>query len=441
MVDDTEIKSLIQAQGKAFEAFKATNDEMIAEQKRLGSTDTLLTDKLNRIDAALNAQGEAKAALEAAQAKQFEDLEKEIGRLRAGASGGTPGAGAIDVKTFNAHRAARGLRTDVSEAEAKEYALQFCEYLRKGDGTSDAERKAMSVGSDPDGGYLVTPDISGRIVKKVFETSAMREHADSQTIGTDALEGSKDINEGQAGWVGESDARVVSSTPQVGVWRIPVHEMYAMPDATQKMLDDANMNIEAWLAAKTGDKMGRMENTAFVVGNGVTQPRGFASYATAATADATRTWGTFEHKATGVSGDFAAAATQADVLFDVIHAMKPAYLAGAKFFMPRLVVAKIRKFKEATTNAYMWQPSLAKGEPETLLGYPLAKLEDMAALGANSLSIAFGDMRMTYQIVDRAGVHVIRDPYTAKPFVRFYTSRRVGGDVLNFETLKFVKFI
>jgi HK97 family phage major capsid protein len=448
MSDD--IKDLLIEQKKTFEAFKAANDDRDAQIKKLGAADTVTADKVEKIDAELTALADRiKAAVTDAEKKAGErvedverklaDLEKAYGRLQAQGQGGPGASGEIDVKTFNAHRESRGLRGSVDADEAKAYNDAFLAHLRKGDPHTDAERKAMSVGSDPDGGYLVTPNISGRMIVRVYETSEMRAYADSQTIGTDAMEGSKDINDASAGWVGESDARVVSSTPQLGVWRIPVHEMYAMPDATQKALDDANMDIEAWLAAKTGSKFGRMENTAFVAGSGNLQPRGFTTYTTAATADASRAWGTFEHIVTGASGAFVSGVTQADCLLNTVGALKAAYLPNARWFLKRLTLTDVRKLKD-TTGQYLWQPSLMKDAPDTLLGFPVVRMEDMPAVGAGSLSIAFGDMRQTYQIVDRAGVRVLRDPYTAKPYVRFYTTRRVGGDVLHFESMKFVKF-
>jgi HK97 family phage major capsid protein len=435
-----EIKELIEQQGKAFAEFKAANDAMQTEVKRLGSADVVLTEKVEKLNGALTTLSDAietATKAEKLRAEQFDEMERKLGRLDTGKRGDDDTV--IDVKSFQGHRMSRGLQGEVTEAEAVEYQKAFGRFLRKGEGFSDAERKAMSVGSDPDGGFLVTPDMSGRTVTRIFDTSDMRRFANSQTIGTDALEGSKDLNEASAGWVGESDTRSVTSTPQVGTWRIPTFEQYAMPDATQKMLDDANMDVEAWLAGKVADKFQRLENAAFVVGTGVNQPRGFATYSTAATADGSRTWGVFEHIATGTSGDFTSGVTQADCLFNIIHRTKPMYLQNGTWFMPRLLTADIRKMKD-TTGQYLWQPSMQKGEPDMLLGYPLAKFEDMAAKAAGSLSIAFGDMRATYQIVDRAGIRVLRDPYTAKPFVRFYTTRRVGGDVIHFEALKFVKF-
>jgi HK97 family phage major capsid protein len=222
--------------------------------------------------------------------------------------------------------------------------------------------------------------------------------------------------------------------------------MYAFPFATQSLLDDANIDIEAWLTNKTTGKMSRDETAAFFTGNGVNKPRGVLTYPTAATADGARAWGTFEHVASGAAGAYAAAPAGVERLLDLIHKGKVAYRAGASWWMARATLAETRKLKDTAGN-FVWLPAAAQAErgiagapPSTLLGYPVVEAEDMPALAANSLSIAFGDMGQTYQIVDRIGFRVIRDPITNKPFVGFYVTRRVGGDCLHFETLKFLKF-
>jgi len=298
----------------------------------------------------------------------------------------------------------------------------------------------MSVGSDPDGGYLVTPDTGGSIVTKVYESSPIRQIAAVQLISTDALEGINDLNEANAGWVAEQAARTATTSPQVGKWRIPVHEMYAMPEATQQLLDDSMVDIEAWLAGKVADKLARLEATAFVSGNGVGQPRGFLDYTTAATADATRAWGVLEHLATDTSASFGTDPNGSDKLIELVHKLKEAYRNDARWVMNRAVLGATRRLKD-TDGGYIWLPSMEAGQPSSLLGYPVTEAEDMPAIAANSLSIAFGNFRLGYQIVDRQGIRSLRDPFTNKPFVRFYTTRRVGGAVQNFEALKLLKFI
>jgi HK97 family phage major capsid protein len=308
-------------------------------------------------------------------------------------------------------------------------------YIRKEERTlSSDEVKALSVGSDPDGGYVVYPDMSGRIVTRIFETSPMRAYASIQTISTDALEGLFDLNEASSGWVGETDSRPVTSTPQLGKWRIPVYEMYAKPQATQKLLDDAAINMEAWLASKVSEKFARQESTAFVTGDGVNKPRGFLTYSSGTTLP-----GTIEQLPTGASGAFAADPNGADVMINALYGLKAQYRANATWFMNRVTLRQVRRLKDGD-SAYLWAPGIAAGQPSTLLGYPVASFEDMPDPASNSLSVAVGDMREAYQIVDRIGIRTLRDPYSAKPYVEFYTTKRVGGDVVNFEAIKLIRF-
>ena len=310
----------------------------------------------------------------------------------------------------------------------------FRTLLRSGD---DMELKALSVGSDPEGGYWVPREVSDQMVKTVFETTPMRQLANIIETSTDALEMIVDKNEAVANWVGETESRAETATPDIARVRIPVHELHAQPKATQKLLDDASINVEQWLSEKVAAKFARTEATAFVSGNGVAQPRGFLDYPTASTGDDTRSWGTLQYVASGAAGAFASS-DPGDVLFDLIAALKPAYRPGAAWLMNTATASTIRKFKTAD-GAYIWQTGLQAGQPATLLGFPVMESEDMSDVAADSLSIAFGNWRQGYQIVDRTGIRVLRDPFTAKPFTLFDTTKRVGGDVVNFEAIKLLK--
>lgn len=342
----------------------------------------------------------------------------------------------MDALQANLERPGTGTKSE----EKGDAALSA--YMRKGWNGMDATQvtKALSVGSDPDGGYLVMPQQAGIITGKVYETSPMRAICGSITIGTDAYEFMVDNDEVTYGWVGEKSSRTETATPTLKKGRIEVHELYAMPSITQKMLDDAAFNVEGWLGGKVADKIGRVSNAAFVTGNGVGKPRGITDYTTAATADATRAWGTLEHVLSGAAGAFAASAP-ADKLFDLIYALKPAYRNGARFVTNRQTIGAIRKIKDSSTAAnYLWQPGLQEGEPQRVLGYPVTDAEDMPALATDSLSLAFGNFNEGYLIVDRQGIRVLRDPFTAKPYVLYYTTARVGGGVVNSEAIKFMKF-
>lgn len=394
-------------------------------QKTVADFRTYVEKEIGEIKAKGTADPETKESLEKANGR-IDELEAMITR-----------ASAMSADTAHKDGAVR------LTADQAAYKQALESYMRKGrtDGLDDLHVKAMSVGSDPDGGYLVTPDTAGRIITRLRDSTPMRQIASVQVISTDALEGPIDRDEATFGWVGESSTRAETATPQLGVWRIPTHEMYAMPKATQKLLDDAAIDVGAWLEGKIADKFARGANDAYVNGDGVSKPRGFTTYPTAATADAFRPWGTLEAIATGTSSDFGStAATAQDKLIDVVMALNAGYRAGARWLAPRAVLAKVRKFKEATTNGYIWQPGLTAGQPSTILSYPVMESEDMPALGASSLSMAFGNFAEAYQIVDRIGIRVLRDPYTAKPFVLFYATARTGGAVVNFDALKLVKF-
>ncbi len=435
MSDLLEIKKVIEAQGSAWEEFKKANDELLkakADGKAVGDLET----KLAKISDDMDKLAELKS--------EFDEVLKKLNRPE---NGNTKGESDLQVeaKNFNAMlRAdlqAKGRPFAEVDADAyQQYKSGFFKLVRTGnlESLTSDERKAMSVGSDPDGGYLIPAPTAGRIVSKVYEQSVIRQLANVVTISTNELEGIVDNDEAEAGWVGEIDARNDTATPQVGKYRIEAHEMYAQPKFTQKLIDDAAVDIEAWLAGKVADKFARVEGAAFMTGNGVGKPRGIFAYPTAATADSARAWGTIQHIATGASGAWHT--TKFDPLFDAIAALQPQYLQNATFVMRREVRTKIRKMKEATSDRYLWEPSLQAGQPDRLLGYAARVDQYAPALDTGSLSLAFGDFREAYTIVDRIGVRVLRDPYTAKPYIRFYSTRRTGGGAVNFEAVKFLQF-
>jgi len=431
----TEVKKAIDDVQGAFHAYKETHTAELAEIKANKSADVLFGEKLERIEADL---GKAQAVAD----------EAALAFKRASRTINGPDGQPVDMeaKANDWRLGARGFDntdgltlSDMTAETLPEYRKGLNRYYRKGEGVlSDIERKALSVGGDPDGGYVVHPDMSGRVSKRVYETSPIRAYASIQVISTDALEGLIDNDEMSSGWVGETASRAETTTAQFGKWRIPTHEIYANPAATQKLLDDAAINIEQWVMDKVADKFARAESSAFVVGAGVSSPRGLTTYADYTTA------GTFEHGKieqfdTGVNGALAADPNGGDVLLDALYGLKAQYRANAAWFMDRGTTKLVRKVQDSDGN-YMWQPGLAGGQPATLMGYPVAPFEDMPAPATGSLSIAVGDMREAYQIVDRIGIRVLRDPYTNKPYVHFYSTKRVGGDVVNFEAIKLVNF-
>lgn len=437
-MDVTEIKTLLEQQGKSFEAFKETHED-------LKKADAVTAEKLTKIEAALDSAVEAKAAIEAkldAERKEREELELRLSRAGMQAGSEQEAKALVELKELNdvlrQNCSKRNIPFQELDAKAAaDYKAAFAKAMRRPDGQmTEDERKTLSVGSDPDGGYFVTPDTTGRIVRKVYESSPIRQIASVQVISTDALEGIEDLGEAGAGYAGEHSTSGDTTTPQVGKWRIPVFWIDTEPKTTQQLLDDAAVDVEAWLSAKVADKFARFESAEFVTG--ASKIRGITSYTTAADDGSGVTWGQVGYVASGASGDFASS-NPGDKIFDLIGAVKNEYLMNSRFVTRRSVITKIRKFKDGQGN-YLWQPSFVMGQPEMIAGYAVTRAEDMPALGSNSLSLAFGDFAAAYQIVDRQGVRVLRDNLTSKPYVKFYTTKRVGGGVVNFEAYKLMKF-
>ena len=321
-------------------------------------------------------------------------------------------------------------RPDFKPEELKTYRGELAHYLRRNEA-----KAGLMVGSDPSGGYLVTPDTTGRMVKKVYETSPMRQLATVVTIGTDALEGPIDNGEVDAAWVGETQTRTETGTPQLGMWRIEANELYAYPKATQKLLEDASIDIEAWLGDKASAKFGRKENTAFVVGDGSKKPRGLFSYPVVATGDATRAWGSFQY----VPGGHASLLNSADALLNLIFEGKAPYRQMARFMGSRQTMREIRKLKDGQGNYLVGLRLADNALVETVFGFSYVDGEDAPQVAANAYPLAFGDFAETYTIVDRLGITVIRDNITAPGFVKWNMRKRTGGGAINFESMKFLK--
>ncbi|HKJ75232.1 MAG TPA: phage major capsid protein [Alphaproteobacteria bacterium] len=445
-----DTKKFMEQLAKNFEDFKAANDERLQALEK-GKGDVLNEEKVDRINEAVTeTQTELKVAIQAATAR-MDEIETIANRPPAG---GTDKDDERDVKA-EAEKFLSGkgnipvARVAESDVEAyAEYVKAFPQFLKFGD-RDHGVHAAMQVGSDPDGGYWVPAEMSSRIISRLFETSPVRSVASVINITTDSIKFPNDVNDATSGgWVGETDAPSDTATQKVGEQEIYVREQYAQPKVTQKLLDMATIDVEGWLNGKIADKLARVENTAFVSGSGVSKPRGFLDYKSAAvtTADSSRDWGVLQYKFTGASGGFPAAsgisgASDPDSLVDVIAALKPVYRANARWVMNRLTEAEIRKLKDADGRYLVGMGDLRDGTTGfMLLGYPITDFEDMPDIGANSFSVAFGDFRSGYQVVDGRGIRVLRDPYTDKPYVKFYTTKWTGGDVVDFDALKLLKF-
>lgn len=308
-----------------------------------------------------------------------------------------------------------------------EYKSAFCNYLRKGisHNLPSLESKALSATNSSDGGFLVTHEMSDKMIKAMHEASPLRKLASIATVSTDALEIIEDYDEAYAGWTHETEMRTDTKTPQINKKVIMVHEIYAQPKATQKLVDDASIDIESWLSEKVADIFSRKENAAFISGDGLGKPRGILTYPSGTN------WGEIEQIPSNESG-----VITVDGIFKLFYSLKEVHAVKAKFLMNRSAVLALRMLKDKRTNQYLWQPSLEAGTPDTLLGVEVMQSPDMPSLSQGALAIAFADFKAAYQIVDRQEIKVLRDPYTDKPYVKFYTTKRVGGDVTNFQAIK-----
>ncbi|MCV0371082.1 phage major capsid protein [Filomicrobium sp.] len=389
---------------RTFEQFKAERDEEISALRK-GQEDVVKTEKVDRINTEItNLQ------------RSLDEINAAIGALKVGGAG-----------------------SDVDPAAA-EHAQAFNRWFRKGvdNGLSDLEVKAkLTTQSDPDGGYLVPEEMETTIDSVLGTVSAVRSISRVIQISTDTYKKLVNMGGASSGWVGEEQARPETDTPTLRELAFNTGEIYANPAATQKSLDDSRIDLAQWLADEVSIEFAEQEGAAFVSGNGVNKPRGFLAYETVA--NASYAWGKLGYVATGV----AAALTDethngADAMIDLYYALKSGYRNGAAWLMSDAVMGTVRKFKDGDGN-YLWAPPTAAGEVATILQKPVYNDDNMPAVGANALPLAFGNFQRGYLIVDRTGVRVLRDPYTNKPYVNFYTTKRVGGGVQNFEAIKLLK--
>jgi HK97 family phage major capsid protein len=387
---------------QAFEAFKEANDERLGQVEKRMSADVVTGDKVDRINRAVD---ETKSRL--------------------------------DELTLKARRPRLGGH-DEPNSSSHEHKKAFETYVRKGEtaGLYDIEAKSMSIGSGTDGGYLVPPETETEIGRKLAAVSPIRGLATIRQVSTAVYKKPFAITSAATGWVGETVARPETGAPTLAELQFPAMELYAMPAATQALLDDAVVNLDQWIADEVQQSFAEQESTAFVTGNGTNKPKGFLGYTNVA--DASWSWGNIGYIATGTAGAFPAS-NPSDKLIDFVYALKSGYRQNANWVMNRKTQSVIRKFKD-TTGDYLWQPASAPDGKSTLLNFPIAESEDMPDIATDTFSLAFGDFGRGYLIVDRVGVRVLRDPYSAKPYVLFYTTKRVGGGVQNFEAIKLMKF-
>jgi HK97 family phage major capsid protein len=314
----------------------------------------------------------------------------------------------------------------------------FAAYVRNGD--DDALRglaldeKALNLAGD--GGFLVDPQTAATVQSVLNSTASIRAIANVVTVESTSYDVLIDHGEVGSGWASEAAATTETDTPQVERVSIPLHELSAMPKASQRLLDDSAFDVEGWLASRIAEKFARAEAAAFINGDGVDKPKGFVTYNSADVGAAN--WGELEHVRTGADGDFAAT-NPADAIVDLVYALGAQYRAGASFVMNSKTAGAVRKMKDGD-GRFLWSDGLAAGEPARLLGYPVLIAEDMPDIATWAPAIAFGDFAAGYTVAERPDLRILRDPFSAKPHVLFYATKRVGGDVSDFNAIKLLKF-
>lgn len=388
---NAEVKALVEGLQSAFAQFKADHTQQLAEIKA-GKSGADQEAKLQKISADLDRLQ-----------KETEDAHTKIAAAQMGAGG-------------------------VAALRDKEYSTSFDAHMRKGD-----IQAALNKGTAEEGGYLTPVEWDRTITDKLRDESPMRELAQVQP--TSKAGWSKLFNMGGtgSGWVGEDDQRPETATPTLAALGFGHGEIYANPAATQQLLDDAEINIESWLATEVQSEFAEQEGHAFISGDGVKKPAGILTYVTGGANAAKHPFGAIQAVNSGAAADITS-----DAVLDLIYSLPKKYRQNARFLTNNLTIAKLRKLKDGQGN-YLWQPSAQAGQPATFHGYGLAEDENMPDVAANSLPILFGDFKRGYLIIDRMGVRVLRDPYTKKPYVLFYTTKRVGGGVQNPECLRALK--
>lgn len=383
-----------------FAAFKQANDLRLTEIEQKNQSDILLDEKIAKLNTALDQQSRHIEKMRVKSARPFMQMDNQT----------------------------------IDQTEEKS---AWSRYIRTGDAGSllSLDSKSANTAVDAEGGYIAPAQTQTNIERVLAESSAFRSIATVRQVGVASYKKPISAGGANAGWAGETDARPETTAPQLELLDFPVGELYAMPAATQLLLDDSMADVDQWLAEEVRDVFAVQETAAFTSGNGVNKPKGILSYT--AVAENAHSWGNLGYIASGADGDFDLS-NPIDALIDLTYAPKSQYRPNASFVMNRRTLGVLRKFKDADGN-YIWQPSSQAGQPSSLLGYPVVEVEDMPDMASDTTPIAFGDFGRGYLIVDRQSVRVLRDPYSAKPYVLFYTTKRVGGGVQDFNAIKLLK--
>jgi HK97 family phage major capsid protein len=421
------VKSTHETLNRTFEEFKKTQEQAHSEFAKKGDIDPLLENMREKMAEDMAKQQEAidEAIVKMNRPRlgtdSYDDKDAEYRNARKFFT-------EVETKRGNLHGAQIITDDQVDMDAYAAYKSVIGKFLRAADDRklTAEEYKALSVGSDPDGGYTVTPEMSNMIIERRFESSPLRQVATVETISSSSLEILEDPEEFSASRTSETSSTGNTTTAQLGKREIVAHIIEARPRATQTLLDDSSIDIEAWISQKIANKFARVEASEFITGDGVGKARGITTY-TAGT-----DWGEIEQIDSGANGS----ATYAQ-LATISTSLKENYYANAQWLLHRTLIGKILGLSGNDTP--LWIPSIATGQPSTLLGYPVRFAQDFATPATNSLSGAFGDFRAGYTWVDRIGIRIQPDPYSAKPFVEFYGTTRSGGAVTNFDAIKIIK--
>lgn len=414
---DAALRKKIDELGGAVEEFKSFQGRVEKLEKANGGLPSDFKEQSERIDQALTNASKAKESLDT-MLKDREQEQKRLSDLEAAndsfkseleeliKKGNRPGAGGTSNPDVEAHKAA------------------YNTFLRKGteSGLGELQVKALNTVADADGGFAVPEEVDLNIIELERYANPMRSVCGQITVSTPDYKKLVNLGGTAAGWVGETDERTETAASKLAQLPAFMGEVYANPASTQTALDDMQINVEAWLAGEVSTVFAEQENEAFTTGNGTNKAKGFLAYPSEATTDkdGTRAFGTFEERAT--------AAINGDIMIDVIQSLRPGYRANARWMFSNLTVAEVRKLKDSD-NQFLWRAGLEEGQPDRLLGYGITENEEMPefSAAAGSKFAAFGNFARGYLVVDRIGTRVLRDPFTNKPYVHFYTTKRVGG--------------
>ncbi|MCV3271138.1 phage major capsid protein [Roseobacter sinensis] len=338
----------------------------------------------------------------------------------------------LDRKTLTSQRSPLGGAVDAGAPHQK----AFNAYLRSGDDDGlrglEVEVKSLSTAVNSDGGYLVDPQTADTVKSVLNATASIRSIAAVVNVEATSYDVLVDHTDMGAGWATEAGPSTETDTPQIDRITIPLHELSALPKASQRLLDDSAFDIETWLASRIADKFARAEAAAFINGDGTDKPRGILNHASVD--NDVWTWGNLGYVPTGIDGNLSA-----DAIVDLVYALGAEYRANATFVMNSKTAGLVRKLKD-NDGRFLWSDGLAAAEPARLMGYPVLIAEDMPDAASDATAIAFGDFAAGYTIAERPDLRVLRDPFSAKPHVLFYATKRVGGDVSDYAAIKLLKF-